>query len=119
MVDDPAREQLTPALVESRDVRALAMQVDADRIHRWASFDPDSSCARWHSAPGTGALGGPLLHGIRHGSYVTVAVEVSGAATASAAVVLERSERPGSASVSVACELESLSVAVRHAEGLV
>jgi hypothetical protein len=56
---------------------------------------------------------------VRHGSYVTVAVEVSGAATAPAAVVLERSERPGSASARVACELESLSVAVRHAEGLV
>jgi hypothetical protein len=43
------------------------VQVDADRIHPWASFDPDSSCARRHSASGTGALGGPLLHDIKLG----------------------------------------------------
>jgi hypothetical protein len=65
IVVDPARENLPPLLVERRDVRAPLVQVDADRIHPWASFDPDSSCARWHSASGTGALGGPLLHGIR------------------------------------------------------
>jgi hypothetical protein len=46
-------------------VRALAVQVDADRIDRRASFDPDFRCARGDSASGTGALGGPLLHGIR------------------------------------------------------
>jgi len=47
---------------------------------------------------------GELLVGsyVRQGTYITVAVEVSGAATAPAAVVLERSERPGSASARAA-----------------
>jgi hypothetical protein len=36
-----AKEQLAAVLVERSHVRALAMQVDADRIHRWASFVPD------------------------------------------------------------------------------
>jgi len=46
VVGDPAREQLAAVLVERRDVRALAMQIDADRIHPRASFDPDFTCAR-------------------------------------------------------------------------
>jgi len=41
VVGDPAREQLAAVLVEGRDLRALAVQVDADRIHPWASLDPD------------------------------------------------------------------------------
>jgi len=49
---DPAREQLPAPLVERRDVRALAMQVDADRIHPWASFDPDFTRARGHMLGG-------------------------------------------------------------------
>jgi hypothetical protein len=45
VVDDPARQKLTAALVNHGDVRALAMQVDADRIHLWASSDPGNQCA--------------------------------------------------------------------------
>jgi hypothetical protein len=41
------------------------VQVDADRIHPWASFVPELIGARGHSASDTGALGGPLLHGIK------------------------------------------------------
>jgi hypothetical protein len=41
VVDDPPREQLAAVLVERRHVRPLAMQVDPDRIHRWASFVSD------------------------------------------------------------------------------
>jgi hypothetical protein len=56
---------------------------------------------------------------VKQGSYVTVAVEENEADRGRASVVLERSERPGGASARVACELESLSVALRHAEALV
>jgi hypothetical protein len=54
---------------------------------------------------------------VRRGSWVTVAVETRSAERA--AVVLERSERPGSTSAGVACELESVAEALRHAEALV
>jgi hypothetical protein len=40
VVGDPAREQFAAVLVQRRDMRALAMQVDADRIHPRASFVP-------------------------------------------------------------------------------
>jgi hypothetical protein len=40
VVDDPARQHLGAIRVDHGDVRALAMQVDADRIHLWASSDP-------------------------------------------------------------------------------
>jgi hypothetical protein len=43
VVDDPPRQDLVAGLVEDRDVRALAMQVDTDRIHPWASSHPDLS----------------------------------------------------------------------------
>jgi hypothetical protein len=56
---------------------------------------------------------------VRHGSYVTVAVEALGAATAGATVVLERSERPGRVAARVECEFSSVQSALRHAEGLV
>jgi hypothetical protein len=56
---------------------------------------------------------------VREGSYVTVAVKALGAATAGAALVLERSERPGRVAASVACEFSSFESALRHAEGLV
>jgi hypothetical protein len=70
VVGDPAREQLAAVLVERRHVRALAMQVDADRIHPRASFDPDFKLRPRHSASDTGAPGGPLLHGIKACSLV-------------------------------------------------
>jgi hypothetical protein len=54
---------------------------------------------------------------VRRGSWVTVAVEARSAERA--AVVLERSERPGSTVAGVACELESVAEALRHAEALV
>lgn len=43
VVDDPPREQLRAVVSKHRYVRALAMQVDADRIHLWASSDPGNS----------------------------------------------------------------------------
>jgi hypothetical protein len=48
-----------------------------------------------------------------------VAVEAIGAATAGAALMLERSERPGQVAARVACEFSSIQSALRHAEGLV
>ena len=56
---------------------------------------------------------------VRQGSYVTVAVESGPSGPAPARVVLERSERPGSSSAAVACELRSFAEALRHAEALV
>lgn len=47
IVDEPAREQLPAVLVNDRDVRALAMQVDSDVNNAWASFGP-----RTQRAPG-------------------------------------------------------------------
>jgi len=58
----------------------------------------------------------------RDGSWVTVAVEArakGGESEQVAHVVLARSERPGSTSVRVTCELGSYRSAVRHAEALV
>jgi hypothetical protein len=43
VVDDSARKHLSAVRVDHRDVGALAMQVDTDRIHRWASSDPGNS----------------------------------------------------------------------------
>jgi hypothetical protein len=40
VVDDPPRQQLLARLVDDRDMRALAVQVDADRMHPWASLHP-------------------------------------------------------------------------------
>src|SRR5688500_4838365 len=74
VVFDPAREDLPPLLVDDRDVRAALVQVDADRIHPWASSDPGTVCARGHSAPGTGSLGGPLLHGIKWPALMALGV---------------------------------------------
>jgi hypothetical protein len=57
---------------------------------------------------------------VRQATYVTVAVHCCGADRgARAALVLERSERPGEAEVRLACEFDSLAAALRHAEGLV
>src|SRR5919199_1066473 len=56
---------------------------------------------------------------VKQGSYVTVAVESGPSGPAPARVVLERSERPGSSSAAVACELRSFAEALRHAEALV
>jgi len=41
VVVDPAREQPAAVLRDDRDLGAPLVQVDADRIHPWASFDPD------------------------------------------------------------------------------
>ena len=38
LVDDPAGEQLLAVLVERAELRGLAMQVDPDVHHYWASF---------------------------------------------------------------------------------
>jgi hypothetical protein len=57
---------------------------------------------------------------VRQAKHVTVAVHGYGAdRQAPAAVVLERSERPGEAEVRLACEFDSLAAALRHTEGLV
>jgi hypothetical protein len=59
---------------------------------------------------------------VRRGSYVTVTVlglPVRTGREPEAAIVLERSERPGALSARVACEFGSLAEALRHAEGLV
>jgi hypothetical protein len=45
IVDEPAREQLLAALVDDRDMRALAVQVDSDVNHAWASFARGTQCA--------------------------------------------------------------------------
>jgi hypothetical protein len=45
-------------------MRALAMQIDADRMHLWASPRSGLNVRPGHSAPGTRSLGGPLLHDI-------------------------------------------------------
>ena len=45
VVDDSPRQQLHARLVERRDVRALAMQIDTDRIHLWASPVGGYQCA--------------------------------------------------------------------------
>jgi hypothetical protein len=45
IVDQPAREQLPAVIVNDRDVRALAMQVDSDVNHAWASFGPGTQRA--------------------------------------------------------------------------
>jgi hypothetical protein len=65
IVLDPPRDDLVALPVDGCEVRAAAMQVDTDRIHPWASFDPGFSLRPGHIASGTGALGGPLLHGIK------------------------------------------------------
>ena len=41
VVDDPSRQDPVAGLVDDRDVRALAMQIDTDRIHPWVSSHPD------------------------------------------------------------------------------
>jgi hypothetical protein len=43
VVDDSTRQQLRAVRVDHRDVRALAVQVDADGIHLWVSSDPGNS----------------------------------------------------------------------------
>jgi hypothetical protein len=40
VVGDPPREGEFAVLVDHRDMRTASMQVDANRIHWWASFDP-------------------------------------------------------------------------------
>src|SRR5207248_539935 len=65
VIDDPPREQHVAFLVDNGDVRARAVQINPDRMHAWASSVRLILGARWHTAPGTGALGGPLLHGIK------------------------------------------------------
>lgn len=45
VVDQPAREQLLAGLVDDRDVRALAVQLDSDVNHAWASFGPGTQHA--------------------------------------------------------------------------
>src|SRR5438093_4543048 len=63
VVRDSAREQLPALLVESGDLRALAMEIDADVDHL---LEPPFGRRRpRHIAWGAGALGGPLLHGIK------------------------------------------------------
>src|SRR5207249_12291063 len=62
-VRDSGREQLPALLVESGDLRALAMEIDADVDHL---LEPPFGRRRpRHIAWGAGALGGPLLHGIK------------------------------------------------------
>jgi len=41
LVDDPPREQLLALVVEDGDLRALAVEIDPDVHHCWASFGPD------------------------------------------------------------------------------
>jgi hypothetical protein len=65
LVDDPARQQLAAVLVDRRHVGALAMQIDADRIHPRASFNPDFTCARGIAPRAPERLGGPLLYGVK------------------------------------------------------
>jgi len=45
VVDQPPRQQLLAALVNHRDMRALAMQVNPDVHHAWASFGPGTQRA--------------------------------------------------------------------------
>jgi hypothetical protein len=41
VVDDPTRKQLLAVAVEDSDLRALAVEIDSDVHHYWASFGPD------------------------------------------------------------------------------
>jgi hypothetical protein len=41
LVDDPTREDLATVAVEHGDLRAVAVEIDSDVHHRWASFGPD------------------------------------------------------------------------------
>jgi hypothetical protein len=41
VVDDPAREQLPTLAVEDSDLRAVAVEINPDVHHSWASFGPD------------------------------------------------------------------------------
>ena len=41
VVGDPAREQLLTVPVEDGDLRAIAVEIDPDVQHSWASFGPD------------------------------------------------------------------------------
>jgi hypothetical protein len=58
IVDDPARKEKLPLIADHGDVRALAMQVDADRIHSWASSSPGSYAPEAYRS-GTGAARRP------------------------------------------------------------
>jgi hypothetical protein len=64
VVDDAAREQLSAVLIEDGDLRALAVEINPDVHHHWASFGPDFDNRPRHTASGAGALGGPLRHDI-------------------------------------------------------
>jgi hypothetical protein len=41
VVDDPPRQRQLALPVDHRDLRAVAVQANPDRIHVWASFGPD------------------------------------------------------------------------------
>jgi hypothetical protein len=45
VVENPPRQQLRAVVVDHGDVRTLAVQVDADRMHPWASPGPGFECA--------------------------------------------------------------------------
>src|SRR2546429_480849 len=65
VVRGSAREQLRPLLVESGDLRALAMEIDTDVNHRLGLLLVPTSCLPRHTAHGGRLPRGPLLHGIK------------------------------------------------------
>ena len=60
LVRDSARQQLRPLLIESSDLRTLAMEIDTDLDHLLGPPSPLVVCQHpWHTASGTGTVGGP------------------------------------------------------------